>query len=567
MSVTPNLGLTKPDVGSTGWGGPVNTNFDTLDTVFKQPSANEIHVYPGDSIQNAINTVQGLGGTIYLHPGTHTFSSTLLLTDADSLSIIGSGQGTILNYTGSGVAIDVTISAGGCDDVLMTDFDLVNGGTGTVGIRVNSSTQYVHRYINLNIKEFSTAGIQLGTNVRGFLISGCNIVDNGIGIIASNVTRARIFGNTIFNNTTIGIQVKGSSQWVKVIGNEVLSGSTAGISIEDSSVDCLVEANSCNGQSGYGIKVDTANRTTVVGNNVYGTTLSGIYANSSSDIQITGNVCSNCTVDGIALVGVTTSGIVGNRCKSNTGNGISATSTCSQNLIESNEVRGNTAISVLDNGNSERVETFEIFSDFLNALNGTPFTAAATGTGASGSNTVAGDGNHVGIVEVNTGTTTTGAGGFMTDASAIRLGGGEAMFEALVQVPTLPDGTNSFAFRVGFGDSNGADMTDGVYFELTQASANWQCATSSNSTRTKTSSGVAAVAATWVRLKVVVNAAGNSAKFYINGTLVVTTATNIPTSAGRELGIATNIVKSAGTTARTAQIDYAQAKILITTAR
>lgn len=32
MSTTPNLGLTKPAIDSTGWGGDVNTNWDTLDT-------------------------------------------------------------------------------------------------------------------------------------------------------------------------------------------------------------------------------------------------------------------------------------------------------------------------------------------------------------------------------------------------------------------------------------------------------------------------------------------------------------------------------------------------------
>jgi hypothetical protein len=32
MATTPNLGLTKPAVDSTGWGADVNTNFDTLDT-------------------------------------------------------------------------------------------------------------------------------------------------------------------------------------------------------------------------------------------------------------------------------------------------------------------------------------------------------------------------------------------------------------------------------------------------------------------------------------------------------------------------------------------------------
>lgn len=31
MATTPNLGLDKPDVGSTGWGTDVNDNWDTID--------------------------------------------------------------------------------------------------------------------------------------------------------------------------------------------------------------------------------------------------------------------------------------------------------------------------------------------------------------------------------------------------------------------------------------------------------------------------------------------------------------------------------------------------------
>ena len=212
-------------------------------------------------------------------------------------------------------------------------------------------------------------------------------------------------------------------------------------------------------------------------------------------------------------------------------------------------------------------EIYERFSEFENALNGTPFAAVVSGTGAKGDTAVDGEGNHPGIVQLETGTTNTGRGAFQTALGAIRLGGGAAIFESVVRIPTLPDGSESFAFRIGFGDSVSGDMTDGVYIELTQADSDWQCKTSSNSTRTTSDTGQAAQANTWTRLRIEVNAAGSEAKFYIDGTLKATITTNLPTGAGRELGVVASIIKSAGTTNRTAQIDYTYFKIDFSSAR
>lgn len=212
-------------------------------------------------------------------------------------------------------------------------------------------------------------------------------------------------------------------------------------------------------------------------------------------------------------------------------------------------------------------EVFEIAAEFLNSLNGTPFTAAVSGTGTAANVNVAGEANHPGIDQIETGTTATGRAAIQTALNCVLLGGGAAVFEAVVRVPTLPDGTQSFAFRIGFGDSVSADFADGVYFELTQADTEWQCKTANNSSRTTSDSGHTAQANTWTRLRIEINAAGSEAKFYIDGTLKQTLTTNIPTGAGRETGIVASIIKSAGTTERTAQIDCVYARIEFTTAR
>jgi len=210
-------------------------------------------------------------------------------------------------------------------------------------------------------------------------------------------------------------------------------------------------------------------------------------------------------------------------------------------------------------------EVYEMFAEFENGVRGTPFIGMVAAAGSGG---VARDGedNHPGIVE----NFNNGAGGYgyiSTQVGAFRLGAGQAVFEAVARVPTLPDANQSFAFRIGFLDVLNADPVDGVYFELTEADSDWQCKTSSNSTRTTSDTGQAAQANTWTRLRIEVNAAGSEANFYIDGTLKATITTNLPTGAGRELGVVASIIKSAGTTNRTAQIDYTYFKIDFSSAR
>jgi hypothetical protein len=125
---------------------------------------------------------------------------------------------------------------------------------------------------------------------------------------------------------------------------------------------------------------------------------------------------------------------------------------------------------------------------------------------------------------------------------------------------------------------NAANQVDAVAFVYDEggvstgsaASANWQAVTSSNSTRSwnGSASGSAVVTAgQWDRLKIVVNAAGTQADFYVNDTLRFSHTTNIPAAAGRELGFGWLLIKSVGTTARTVDFDYLMVEQDFTTAR
>lgn len=154
-------------------------------------------------------------------------------------------------------------------------------------------------------------------------------------------------------------------------------------------------------------------------------------------------------------------------------------------------------------------------------------------------------------------------------SGCIILGGGQIQYNWVVQVPTLATVGDDFITLCGlvesvsgFGSGNGG--SDGVFFKYNRSSnINWLCVTRSSNTETSTDSGVA-VSTSYVRLTAIVNAAGTSIQFYINGSLVATNATNIPTSS---IGWGAQILKTAGTNARSFNVDRWQYYQQLTTSR
>jgi hypothetical protein len=110
----------------------------------------------------------------------------------------------------------------------------------------------------------------------------------------------------------------------------------------------------------------------------------------------------------------------------------------------------------------------------------------------------------------------------------IILGGGLIVLQTVVKIPVLSDGTNRFTIRIGFGDDITAP-TDGVYF-LYQDNVNsgkWECRTTSASTTTATDSGIT-TDTNWHNYTIIINSNASSVTFYIDGSLVATNTTNIP---------------------------------------
>lgn len=208
-------------------------------------------------------------------------------------------------------------------------------------------------------------------------------------------------------------------------------------------------------------------------------------------------------------------------------------------------------------------------------LSGLPWNVTASGTSASvqfDDGSRAADSDHPGVLTLDTGGDTNGyavIGYSSTGTGAnngVFLGGGETSFTWLVYINTLADGTNDYEILLGLDDGSSTTApANGVYFLYDRdTSANWLISSAAASTATETDSSTA-VATGWTKVKAVVNAAGTSIQYYINGSSVGTVTTNISTSAAlRRRAI---IVKEAGTSARFLDIDYFEQKVTLTNAR
>jgi hypothetical protein len=212
-----------------------------------------------------------------------------------------------------------------------------------------------------------------------------------------------------------------------------------------------------------------------------------------------------------------------------------------------------------------------IWDDFLSGTNGggAGWLDSVSGTGAtiSASNAVV-DASHLGVYLISTGTTTTGRATFTLSTDSILVGGGVTRVDMVVHLANLSDATDEFTVTLGFGDNTGSGGNlDGVYFEYVRTtSVNWRANCRSNGSTTAITSSVP-VSVGWVKLSFEINATGTSVEFFIDGSSIGITTTNIPTGAGRFVGPLLKTEKSAGTNARGVSIDLFVLNIQLTTSR
>jgi hypothetical protein len=189
------------------------------------------------------------------------------------------------------------------------------------------------------------------------------------------------------------------------------------------------------------------------------------------------------------------------------------------------------------------------------------WTTTSNGTGAAAAlNTANIAASNPGLVQLDTGTTTTGRCSLTLGTSILTVGGGFISVDVQLLIPILSVVAQEYIIRVGFGDTTGAgDMVDGIYFEYNRLiSTNWILKTASNSTRTQVISSIA-VGTVFTDLAFEINDSATRVDFFIDGVSAGTIATNIPTGTARAFGPLLKIEKSAGTTTRQLIVDYYKA--------
>jgi len=211
---------------------------------------------------------------------------------------------------------------------------------------------------------------------------------------------------------------------------------------------------------------------------------------------------------------------------------------------------------------------FDLFDDFFPAL-------ATTGnigqlgwvlTGTNGTATAAYQAsttNKAGIIQVSTATANNAAASLNLGLNNLVPGQGRLAFETFFMVPTLGGtGAAALTLQPGFTDAaNAADAANGYYFEYAGTAAgtiNWACKTANASSRTTVTTGVAVNAGQWYKLSIAVASDNSQALFFIDGILVATITTTLPTVA-----LGPNLKSFAGGTnaaAKSFQVDYARTR-------
>jgi len=133
-------------------------------------------------------------------------------------------------------------------------------------------------------------------------------------------------------------------------------------------------------------------------------------------------------------------------------------------------------------------------------------------------------------------------------------------YVARVFIDNLSTAVETFNLKCGFNDGANASSvgSNSAMFRYTNAvnGGRWQCANRLSNVETTADSGVTVAINTWYILEIRMTT--TAVEYYIDGVLVQTIATNIPTTG---VGQITGIQKTVGTTNRNFRIDYYYLKI------
>jgi len=235
----------------------------------------------------AFNAALTAAKSVTIPPGTYLLASSVLM-QVDGNRLIGSGNDTILNYTGSGTALDFNGKL-----YCSAENFKITSSTAAIGIDCGAVAHYfrVHRVtldgqVTAVPTGFTTAAIQIERSFYGE-ISHCDISYGIVGIYGFRECNGNFIRSNSVRQCKTGIKITDTtdnSDGNSIIGNEIESAATG---------------------SDYGIVLLGADSTMVIGNRIeYTVGTAHIHVNSGASVANFNQFVSNLmegTIDAIVL--------------------------------------------------------------------------------------------------------------------------------------------------------------------------------------------------------------------------------------------------------------------------
>jgi parallel beta-helix repeat protein len=225
------------------------------------------------SIQQAINAAEA-GSIILVQSGTYTERIDII----KSLTIIGSGAGTVVEYPAGGMVDSAVIEILNTSGVTIEGLSVRSTIPDVDGIRVRDASAVVLDSVvasnntqdGIDVRRSSGVditsgtfennggdGVQVDETSTSVAIVSCRTASNGAdGIKVRSSSFVLVQDNTSVLNSDDGILVRDSTA-VQVIGNTATSNAGWGITINDSP-DTILDGNTVNGNGDGDIKCEPA---------------------------------------------------------------------------------------------------------------------------------------------------------------------------------------------------------------------------------------------------------------------------------------------------------------------
>ena len=206
----------------------------------------------------------------------------------------------------------------------------------------------------------------------------------------------------------------------------------------------------------------------------------------------------------------------------------------------------------------------QVFDDFIGGIATSVYTSFVNGSGASHQTGTYGQDlteHAIGVLQSDTGTTTTGRAGLGTVSGLVgRAGAARFVYEARHALEALSTLTETFVFRCGLTDSFtvGGEGTNGMYFRYTdlQNGGRFEAVVRVAGTEIQAIDTGFSPDLDYHLYRVELTADGQTATFFIDDSLVATiNAPNLP-SGGNPFGAGFKIEKTVGSSQRNMNTDW-----------